>query len=95
MRLLDWHLSSVCAQSRDGKDDSPDADDLRGKESFPEHRAHEDAENGETWMALCARAALEQDPKKLLELVSEINRLLSARNQRLTSEASKRVNPKI
>lgn len=32
------------------------------------------------WMALCERAAVEQDPKKLLELVSEINRLLDARN---------------
>jgi hypothetical protein len=45
-------------------------------------------------MALCARAAVEQDPKKHLELVSEVNRLLSARNQRLAHEASKRVNPK-
>jgi hypothetical protein len=31
------------------------------------------------WMALCERAAVERDPKKLLQLVSEINRLLDAR----------------
>jgi hypothetical protein len=93
---LDWHLSVVCAQSRDGKDDSSpsDAADLRVRESFSAHKAHEDAENGEACMALCALAAVEQDPKKLLILVSEINRLLSARNQRLANEASKRVNPK-
>ncbi len=32
----------------------------------------------QSWMALCERAAVEQDPKKLLELVSEINRLFDA-----------------
>jgi len=45
-------------------------------------------------MALRARAAVEPDPKKHLELVSEMNRLLSARNQRLANEASRSVNPK-
>jgi hypothetical protein len=34
-------------------------------------------------MALCERAAVEQDPKRLLELVSEINRLFEAREKRL------------
>ena len=29
-------------------------------------------------MSLCERAAIEQDPKKLLELVSEIDRLFVA-----------------
>jgi hypothetical protein len=87
-----WQLNPVCAQSRDGKDDSPDVEDFARKESFPAHRAHEDGQNGEAWMALCGRAAVEQDPKRLLELVSEINRLLSARNKRLASEASKRGN---
>jgi hypothetical protein len=43
--------------------------------------------NAEGWVALCARAAVEQDPKKLLELVSEINRLLDARRKRLSSES--------
>ena len=34
-------------------------------------------------MALCERAAVERDPKRLLELVSEINRLFDAREKRL------------
>ena len=37
-------------------------------------------------MALCERAASEQDPKKLLELVSEINRLFDAREKRLSGK---------
>jgi hypothetical protein len=41
----------------------------------------------ERWVALCAQAAVEQDPKKLLELVSEINRLLDARKKRLSTDA--------
>ncbi|HKN16192.1 MAG TPA: hypothetical protein VJX47_04580 [Candidatus Sulfotelmatobacter sp.] len=45
-------------------------------------------QNGETWMALCERAAVEQDPKKLLELVSEINRLFEAREKRLAGHTT-------
>jgi hypothetical protein len=37
----------------------------------------------EQWHKLCERAAYEQDPDKLLELVSEINRLLEEKEQRL------------
>jgi hypothetical protein len=37
----------------------------------------------QSWMALCERAAVEQDPKKLLELVSEINRLFDASKEHL------------
>jgi len=33
----------------------------------------------EKWMELCAQAAKEQDPQKLLTLVEEINRLLEAK----------------
>jgi hypothetical protein len=33
-------------------------------------------ETGEHWRTLCERAAFEQDPQKLLELTTEINRLL-------------------
>jgi hypothetical protein len=47
---------------------------------------HEKVHSGETWMALCERAAVEQDPKKLLELVSEINRLCDARKKRLSGK---------
>lgn len=46
----------------------------------------EKVQSGETWMALCERAAVEQDPKKLLELVSEINRLFDAQEKRLSGE---------
>jgi hypothetical protein len=37
----------------------------------------------ERWMELCERAAVEQDPKKLLELVTQINELLREKEQRL------------
>ena len=37
----------------------------------------------ERWLELCAQAAEEQDPKKLLELVTEINRLLEEKERRL------------
>jgi hypothetical protein len=47
----------------------------------------EKVQSGETWMALCERAAVEQDPKKLLELVSEINRLFDARERRLSGKS--------
>lgn len=35
------------------------------------------------WMQLCALAAIEQDPAKLLALVREINRLLEEKESRL------------
>jgi hypothetical protein len=31
---------------------------------------------GEHWKALCEKASIEQDPQKLLALITEINRLL-------------------
>jgi hypothetical protein len=34
-------------------------------------------------VTLCAQAAIEQDPKRLLDLVIEINRLLDVRRKRL------------
>jgi hypothetical protein len=37
----------------------------------------------EHWMLLCERAASEQDPVKLLELVKEINRMLEEEENRL------------
>ena len=40
-------------------------------------------EKTERWFQLCAQAAVEQDPKKLLELVQEINDLLEAKERRL------------
>lgn len=35
----------------------------------------------ERWRQLCAEAAVEQDPQKLMELVKEINRLLDLKQQ--------------
>ena len=40
-------------------------------------------EKKERWMELCAQAAVEQDPKKLIELVQEINALLEEKERRL------------
>jgi hypothetical protein len=40
-------------------------------------------ETKERWMELCAQAAVEQDPTKLMELVREINELLEAKERRL------------
>jgi hypothetical protein len=36
----------------------------------------------ENWMELCALAAQEQDPKKLMELTNEILRLLDEKRER-------------
>ena len=40
-------------------------------------------ENREKWLELCEQAATEQDPEKLMELISQINRLLEAKERRL------------
>jgi hypothetical protein len=37
----------------------------------------------EQWQLLCEQAAVEQDPEKMLILISEINRLLSEKEERL------------
>jgi hypothetical protein len=42
----------------------------------------------EKWRELCAQAAIEQDPKKLLELTEEINRLLAEKETRLKRSTS-------
>ena len=44
--------------------------------------------NREKWMQLCEQAANEQDPEKLMELITEINRLLDAKEQRLKGNPS-------
>ena len=41
----------------------------------------------ERWMRLCAEAATDQDPRKLMGLVDEINRLLEAKEDRLNKRA--------
>jgi hypothetical protein len=45
-------------------------------------------ENREKWMELCEQAAKEQDSEKLVELISQINQLLEAKERRLKSKAS-------
>jgi hypothetical protein len=45
-------------------------------------------EDKERWQELCERAATEQDPKKLIELVEEIDRLLEAKQNRLNNAPS-------
>lgn len=47
----------------------------------------EKIQHRQNWMVLCERAAVEQDPKKLLELVSEINRLFDSREKHLSRPA--------
>jgi hypothetical protein len=42
--------------------------------------------NLERWQELCRQAAIEQDPKKLMALTSEIIRLLDEKEERLLTE---------
>jgi len=58
--------------------------------SKPNAFPRQSIEGKEKWMALCAQAAVEQDPKKLLELVSEINRLLDTRRKRLLDKTEQK-----
>ena len=44
----------------------------------------------ESWMQLCEQAAVEQDPRRLLELVQQINQMLEEKDQRLERERSAR-----
>jgi phosphoglycolate phosphatase-like HAD superfamily hydrolase len=46
-------------------------------------------ENTERWMELCAQAAHEQDPQKLMALVNEILALLKEKEHRLGIVPSK------
>jgi hypothetical protein len=46
-------------------------------------------ENKERWKVLCEQAAIEQDPKKLHELIKEINDLLEAKSARLNGNQPK------
>jgi 7,8-dihydro-6-hydroxymethylpterin-pyrophosphokinase len=44
--------------------------------------------NQERWRDLCAQAATEHDPEKLLELIKEINNLLEEKRQRLSRNST-------
>ena len=39
----------------------------------------------ERWFQLCQQAAVEQDPAKMLQLITEINELLEGKETRLES----------
>ena len=43
--------------------------------------------NKERWRELCEQAAVEQDPKRLLELTKEINDLLLGKQHRLDASS--------
>jgi hypothetical protein len=47
-------------------------------------------EKKEIWMHLCERAATEQDPDKLMELIKQINDLLEEKERRLKGNAKER-----
>jgi hypothetical protein len=53
---------------------------------FPPEKPPVMADSDERWRQLCAQAAVEQDPQKLMELVREISRLLDEKQGRLTVE---------
>ena len=46
-------------------------------------------QNKEHWQELCAQAAVEQDPDRLMELVKEINELLSEKEARLNANRTR------
>ena len=46
-------------------------------------------ENGECWRTLCQQITTEQDPDKLIELATEITRLLDEKEERLKLVAAK------
>jgi hypothetical protein len=43
-------------------------------------------DNGERWRELCEQAAKEKDANRLMELVREINRMLSEKEERLKNQ---------
>lgn len=42
----------------------------------------------ELWLELCEQAAVEQDPKRMLDLVKQINELLGQKERRLKAQQS-------
>jgi len=43
-------------------------------------------ETKECWERLCQRAAIEQDPERLMSLIEELNELLEAKEKRLKQQ---------
>ena len=49
--------------------------------------------NKERWRELCEQVAVEQDPKKLIELTTEIYRLLDEKRRRLQRKGLENATP--
>jgi hypothetical protein len=49
-------------------------------------------ETGERWRDLCAQAAVEQDPERLIALIQQINQLLEQKEQRLNQQSHRQHN---
>jgi hypothetical protein len=49
----------------------------------------------ERWFQLCQQAAVEQDPVKLLGLITEINNILEEKEKRLEAKREARRKPEI
>jgi hypothetical protein len=47
------------------------------------------------WEELCKQASVEQDPKKFMELITEINRLLEEKQNRLKQSGEPKSSDKI
>jgi hypothetical protein len=54
--------------------------------SFPSERSDMQGETKERWKVLCEQATTEQDPVKLLKLITQINELLLTKEGRLLKE---------
>ena len=50
-------------------------------------------EKAERWKESAAQAAVEQDPVRMLDLITEINKLLLEKEQRLVRERNPDANP--
>lgn len=53
-----------------------------------------EGKNGERWELLCKLAAQEQDPNKLIELATAIDRMLGEKQERLERRRSEENNDK-
>ena len=58
--------------------------DIPANDKLPSREEpHLQGKNKELWLELCEKAANEQDPEKLMDLVKQINDLLEAKERRL------------
>lgn len=59
---------------------------LGGFQTYRGGESNMQGKTGEHWRDLCERAAKEKDSERLMELVREINRMLSAKEERLHNQ---------